>query len=331
MIKAIALFSGGLDSSLAIKILEEQGIKIVAVNFISPFCLCDKNGCKYHSEILNKEAGVELKRINISRDFLEMVGHPKFGYGSNMNPCIDCRILMLNKAKDLMRELNASFLITGEVLGQRPMSQHRKTLALIEKETGLEGLILRPLSAKLLEPTIPEEKKWVDREKLMNISGRTRKPQISLAKKFNFKDWACPAGGCLLTDPGFARRLKDLMKHKKPDLNDIELLKIGRHFRLSPKAKLIVGRDEKENNRLEKLVLENDFYFLPTDDFVGPSAIGRGEFKEGGLLELAARIIASHCDQKKEVNIECNQYPSQNKNTFTSSYLEREEIEKLRI
>ncbi|MEW6170880.1 MAG: 7-cyano-7-deazaguanine synthase, partial [Candidatus Omnitrophota bacterium] len=242
--KAVALLSGGLDSTLATKLMQEQGIYLLALNFKTPFCLCDgksSKGCINHAKAVADNLGIDFKIINVTDDFLKILKKPKHGFGSCMNPCIDCRILKFRKAKEIMQEIGASFIITGEVLGQRPMSQHKKSLNLIDKESDLEGFVLRPLSAKLLPETIPEKNKWVCRDKLLSYNGRTRKPQIALAKKFNIKDYPCPAGGCLLTDPGFARRLKDLLKYDKLDLNNIELLKVGRHFRLNSEAKLIVG------------------------------------------------------------------------------------------
>lgn len=332
--KAVALLSGGLDSTLATKLMQEQGIELLALNFKTPFCLCDgksSKGCINHAKAVADNLGIDFKIINVTDDFLKILKKPKHGFGSGMNPCIDCRILKFRKAKEIMQETKASFIITGEVLGQRPMSQYKKALNLIDKESALEGFVLRPLSAKLLPETLPEKNGWVSRDKLLSYNGRTRKPQIALAKKFNIKDYPCPAGGCLLTDPGFARRLKDLLKYGNLDLNNIEFLKIGRHFRLNSEAKLIVGRDEKENMRLESLLQKDDFYFLPADDFVGPAAILRGGFENNELVELAVKIIVGHCDNKEDVKIEYTQYPTQNKKTIRSSSLEREKIEKLRI
>jgi len=205
--KALALLSGGLDSSLAVEIISNLGIEVVAVNFVTPFCLCDgKRGCRKKSVLISKRLNIDLKIFNIAEDFLEVLKKPRYGYGKNLNPCIDCRILMLRKAKEIMNELGASFIITGEVLGQRPMSQNRKAMEIIEKASGLEGLIVRPLCAKLLPASIPEREGWINRDDLLNITGRSRKKQFELVRKFNISDHACPAGGCLLTDPGFSLR-----------------------------------------------------------------------------------------------------------------------------
>ena len=251
--KAIALLSGGLDSTLAARVVMEQGVGLEALNFMTVFCTCTQRGATCLASQKAVEAlGIPLKVLNVSEEYLCVVKNPKHGYGRNMNPCIDCRIFMLKKAKAHMEESGAAFIVTGEVLGQRPMSQRRDAMRLIEREAGLEGLILRPLSAKALPVTVPEKEGWVDREKLLRVQGRSRKPQIELADHYGIHDYPCPAGGCLLTDPGFAKRMKDLMVHD-PDfsLNDVHLLKMGRHFRFSPGAKLIVGRQEEENQKIQ--------------------------------------------------------------------------------
>jgi tRNA U34 2-thiouridine synthase MnmA/TrmU len=300
MIKAISLISGGLDSTLATKVIMDQGIEVIAANFISPFCRCDhKTGCRHEAAFVSDELKIPLKMVNISKDFLEVLKSPKHGYGSNMNPCIDCRILMLKKAKELMDELGASFLITGEVLGQRPMSQRRDAMRTIEKDAGVLGLVLRPLSAKLLEPTIPEEKGWVDRQKLLDFSGRSRKAQIQLACDYNIKDYPCPAGGCLLTDPAFSKRIKDLIGHNELTMDDVKLLNHGRHFRIADSAKLIVGRNEHDNDMLRSLRKESDLFLMPIEEEPGASALGRGAgFDDVQARLLAAKLVARYFDCK---------------------------------
>jgi len=295
--KVVALVSGGLDSTLAAKLIQGQGLEVIVLNFKTPFCLCDKkstSGCGNEAVKIASELGLELRIINVTDDFFKILKKPKHGYGSNMNPCIDCRILMFSKAKELMRECGAKFIITGEVLGQRPMSQHKQALNLIEREAGLEGLVLRPLSAKLLAKTIPEKQGWVSTDKMLNFSGRTRRPQIELAGNLGIKDYPCSAGGCLLTDPQFANRTKDLLKYAELNLNNIELLKIGRHFRLTPDAKLIVGRNELENERILNLTQENDYLFMPAQ-LIGPNVLARGQLNDG-LIELSCRITCRYCD-----------------------------------
>jgi tRNA-specific 2-thiouridylase len=206
---------------------------------------------------------------------------------------------MLRKSKELMEAEGASFLITGEVLGQRPMSQRRDAMNVIEKEAGVKGLVLRPLSAKLLNPTIPEEKGWVDRQKLLDISGRSRKPQMQMANDFNIKDYPCPAGGCLLTDPGFSRKVKDLVALKDLTMESVRLLKHGRHFRLTPEAKLVVGKNEHDNKILEEAALTDDVVWMAEETSPGPTALGKGDFSDPRVFELAGRIVARYFDSAK--------------------------------
>ncbi|HAJ57068.1 MAG TPA: hypothetical protein DCL35_04785 [Candidatus Omnitrophica bacterium] len=300
--KAISLVSGGLDSTLATKVILEQGVEVIAANFVSPFCRCDKkNGCRHEANFVAEELNIPLKIMNVTKDFLEVLKSPKHGYGSNMNPCIDCRILMLKKSKELMEAEGASFLITGEVLGQRPMSQRRDAMNIIEKEAGVSGLVLRPLSARLLLPTIPEEKGWVDRQKLLDISGRSRKVQMQMAHDYNIKDYPCPAGGCLLTDPHFARRIKDLVDHDELTMDDVKLLNHGRHFRISERARLIVGRNEHDNDMLRVLRKQEDAFLMPAEDEPGASALGRGdEFGKQEVMRFAARITSRYFDHKEK-------------------------------
>ena len=290
--KAIALLSGGLDSTLAARIVMDLGIELEALNFLTVFCSCTNRG---ESCLASQKAvdalGIGLKVFNVSEEYLDIVKQPKHGYGSNMNPCIDCRIFMLRKTKSYMEGTGASFIVTGEVLGQRPMSQRRDAMRLIEKEAGLDGLIVRPLSAKFLPATIPEREGWLDREKLLNIQGRSRKPQIRLAEHFGIRDYPCPAGGCLLTDPGFARRMKDLIIHEAHfSLNDVHLLKIGRHFRFSSKLKLVVGRDEEENQKIKTFSQDGDILFK-VSRYPGPLSLLRGEADEAEISRAASLTV----------------------------------------
>lgn len=283
--KAIALISGGLDSALAAYLIKSQGIEILGASFKTSF-----TNPKIDS--LKKSLNIPIRLIDISQEYLSLVESPQFGFGKNLNPCIDCHIFMLKKCVDLLEPENASFVITGEVLGQRLMSQRKKALKLIEKKSGLEGILLRPLSAKLLAETTPEKEGWVNREELLGIAGKGRKEQLALAEKIGLKGYGQPAGGCLLTDPGFSKRLKDLLKHGKNfDLNDVELLKIGRHYRIDENTKLIVGRDRKENERLRQLKKENDLFFTPSG-IKGPEAILRPKKISNGNLNLAKKILA---------------------------------------
>jgi tRNA U34 2-thiouridine synthase MnmA/TrmU len=331
--KAIALVSGGLDSTLATKLIKEQGIEIIALNFKTPFSLCDRktlNSCGSHSRKLANNLGIEFRVINVTDEFFAILKNPKYGYGSNMNPCIDCRILLFKKSKEVMHKVGASFIITGEVLGQRPMSQHKQALEIIEKESGLESLVLRPLSARLLSPTLPERNGWVDRNKLLRFSGRSRKPQMELAKILNIKEYNQPAGGCLLTDPQFAKRLKDLIMHRELNLDNVELLKIGRHFRISAHAKLIVGRNEKENEQLINLVKDKDYLFVPTEEIAGPTSLGRGIFNDESV-KVSCSITCRYCDLNGRTGIDLIYWHGNKKEILKISPLAEDRLKSLRI
>ncbi|TRZ96219.1 tRNA 4-thiouridine(8) synthase ThiI [bacterium] len=297
--KAIALVSGGLDSSLSAKLIKEQGINVVALHFYLPFCFSQqKVQHNHHNHSLRQRIeslGLEYREIKLGDDFLDIVRKPRYGYGANVNPCIDCKILMLTKSRELMGGWDAKFIITGEVLGQRPMSQHRRALELIEKQSGLDGLILRPLSAQLLNATIPEREGWVDRKRLLNFSGRRRRPQMELAGILDIQDYPNPAGGCLLTDPEFSKKVRDLIEHAAFNLDNLELLKMGRHFRISKNSKLVVGRNEQENIELFRLSQPGDYLFMPDDSLAGPTALGRGEFSPE-LIRLSCSITSRYCD-----------------------------------
>jgi hypothetical protein len=293
-LRAVGLLSGGLDSTLAIKLMLEQGIEISAFNLVTVFCCCTpKDASCSAARTAVRQLGVDLKVVNATQEFLPLVADPKHGRGSGMNPCLDCRIMMFRKAGEYMREVGAAFVVTGEVLGQRPMSQRRDAMNLIDRESGLRGLVLRPLSAAVLEPTIPEERGWVDREKLLAITGRSRKTQMALAEDRGLYDYPCPAGGCLLTDPVFSERMRDLLDHEgRLDLDDVRLLKVGRHFRLSPYAKAVVGRNRLENEELARLVQEEDTV-LQLAGVPGPLTLVRGEAGQGEI-RLAAAMTARY-------------------------------------
>ena len=277
-IKAVGLLSGGLDSTLAAKLMLEQGIEVYAINFNSPFCTCTpkKAGCPAVVTAVKELGGIHLKRVVLGEEYLRIVKNPNHGYGSGMNPCIDCRILKIQKAIEYMHEINASFLFTGEVLNQRPMSQTRGPIDIIDRESNHHGYLLRPLSAMYFKSTIPEQKGWVDREKLLGITGRSRKNQISLAHEKEIRDFPCPAGGCLLTDKHFSEIIRDYFKFEDyPSIKDIHLLKVGRHFRLDKGDKIIVARNEEECRTLKKLCPPKDHLFIPVD-FVGPTVLLQG-------------------------------------------------------
>lgn len=290
--KAIALLSGGLDSTLAVKMMLDMGIDVEALNFTSPFCTCTgkNSGCKSEAVRVAQEFNIPIKVVHKGLDYLEIVRNPLHGYGKGVNPCVDCRIYLLRKAKEYMQESGADFIITGEVLGQRPMSQRRDSLRVIERESGLEGLLLRPLSAQHFEPTIPEREGWVDREKLLAIKGRSRKDLFQLADELDVKNYPCPAGGCLLTELSFVPKVQDLFEHTvELNLRDFRMLKIGRHFRIGEQTKLIVGRDENDNKLLEAAVRSDETSLFWLDGNTPHGVIvGR---QDQVCLDLACRIM----------------------------------------
>ena len=292
-VKALGLLSGGLDSILATELIRKQDIEVVAFNVKTPFCICKKDGTSEAAEAAN-QLKVPLKVVSVEKDYLQMLRKPKYGYGKNMNPCIDCKIFMIKKAKKYAKEIGADFIFTGEVLGERPKSQHYPALRLIEEEAGLKGKLLRPLSAKLLPETAAEKKGLVDRTKLLSIQGRSRKPQFQLAKEFGIKSYPSPAGGCLLTCEEYSKKLRDLFANKKRvSMADIALLRVGRHFRLG-KNKIIVGRNEAENKFLDAQKTPSEYYFeLP--DIVGPITILQGP-KTKNAIETAAKLTAYYSD-----------------------------------
>ncbi len=337
MVKALALFSGGLDSTLSAKVVLDQGVHVEAVYIVNAFLPEGKSqdaSCARQKGIIEQLA-IKLHTLDISRAHLELVQNPQYGYGENVNPCIDCRILMLKRAKRYMQDLGFSFLISGEVLGQRPMSQRRDSLNIVERDAEVQGLLLRPLSAKKLAPTLPEEQGWVDRDGLFDFSGRSRKPQIALAKKLGIKEYLTPAGGCLLTEAEFAAKFRDLLKIGKFNLDDVQLLKVGRHFRLrGALSKIIVGRNEEENRCLLNLACESDAIFK-VHDFTGPITVVRGDssFLSERLIENAARLTARYSKGKdqKELRVDYCPKNSQEKKSIRVSPAGEDLIEELRI
>lgn len=301
MVKALGLFSGGLDSVLAVCVLREQGIEVTGIAFETPFFGAEK------ARQAARHLGIPLMVRDITAPHLEVMKKPKHGFGSQMNPCIDCHALMVRIARGIMEEQKFDFVFTGEVLNERPMSQNRQALGIVERESGCIGYLLRPLSAKLLAETMPEKQGRVDRKKLLDLHGRSRKPQIELAKKYGIAGYMQPAGGCLLTDPVFSRRLKDLRDREGlDDVRGIQLLKVGRHFRLESGRKVVVGRNEAENNKLEALAREGDVLLSPRD-IPGPTVILPGGGSDEDVTE-AARLCARYSDAKPGdmVVVECN-------------------------
>ena len=309
-IKAVALISGGLDSLLAAKVIMDQGIHVEGLNFFTGFCVeghthairdskanARKRPPRNNALWVAEQLGIKLHIIDVIDDYKDVVLNPKHGYGQNLNPCLDCKVFMVNRAQTwgFMQDGGFDFVITGEVMGQRPKSQMKDKLEVIARESGAEDRLLRPLSAHHLPPTLPEREGWVDRDKLYGFHGRNRKPQIALAESFGFSDWAQPAGGCcFLTDPEYSNRLSDMWRSRNTreySLDDIMLLKVGRHLRPSPDFKLLIGREAGENAYLEGY--RHQFTHLRVTSHNGPLTLLDGTASHAEL-ELAARIVARY-------------------------------------
>ncbi len=295
--KVVSLFSGGLDSILAARIIQLQQIEVTAFHFVLPFYYIEDE--KQISAVKTAYGlGLPIEIFRGGKDYIKMVKKPEHGYGKNLNPCIDCKIFIMKKARIFMEKIGASFLVSGEVLGQRPMSQRKKTMELIEKEAEVEGLLLRPLSAKLLPPTIPEEKEWIKRDNLFAFEGKSRKPQIQKAKELGIKDFPSPAGGCCLADLGFSIRLRDAFEHDENSSPDLQLLHFGRHFRLKSEAKLIVGRNEKENQIIESLA-DDDDCLIEGVGFGSPIALLKNS-KNPEDIDISSSICVRYSKKRDE-------------------------------
>jgi len=303
--KAVALFSGGLDSVLAMKLIIDQGIEVIALNINTGFGSTKER--LEHMQSMCEQVGAKLMVLDIQSEFLQdVLFDPKHGYGKHFNPCIDCHAKMFAVAKRVMEAEGASFLISGEVMGQRPMSQNKDALQTVLDESNCDGLLLRPLSAKMLKPTIAEEMGWVDRDKLESIVGRNRERQLEMVKEIGLRDFESPGGGCLLTDANFAKKMVDFIKYDKFEVKDIPLMKYGRHFRLNDGAKLVVGRNKEENQYLQDI--DNDKYLhIRTVGLPGPHAM----LSKDATLEdtkTAAQIILTYCktspDEKYTLSFE---------------------------
>jgi len=319
--KAISLLSGGLDSTLATKLIKEQGIGVLAVNFTSPFCLCGgrpEPGCRHKAVEMAAQLGVELKLVSLSEEFIEDVKRPKYGYGSTMNPCIDCRIMKFKAAKKIMIETGASFIVTGEVLGQRPMSQNKRAIELIEKESGLGGLVVRPLCAGAIEPSLPEKNGWVKRDKFGSITGRSRQGQLKLVEELRIESYACPAGGCLLTDKNFGQKVKDLIDSGMFDMASAKLFRYGRYFSIGRKFKLSVGRNKEENDVIKNLAGHGDLLIMAREK--GPVAVGRGKIS-AEAVRAAVRICAHYCRHEAGASFDCAVIPAE-----TAFYMVKEKV-----
>jgi len=286
--RAIGCISGGLDSMLAVRLIQQQGLDVVALHAVHLWDPHRPPPGRPPEAVRRAEAlGAEVRTVDAAEADLALLHDPPHGFGKHLNPCIDCRIWTLRQARRLMEDEGAAFVFTGEVVGQRPMSQRRDALHLVEKEAGLADLLVRPLSAKCLPVTRPEREGLLDRDRLLGLSGRSRKPQMALARDLGLTDYATPAGGCLLTDPGFAHRLRELMRRKNPSPTDVELLKVGRHFRLPDGTWLVVGRHEQDNERLAALAEPGDVR-LEAADMPGPTTIVRSPSGDGAIEQAAA-------------------------------------------
>jgi tRNA(Ile)-lysidine synthase TilS/MesJ len=295
--KALCVYSGGLDSTLAAAVMRAQSIEVLALFFETPFFSASR------AEKSAQASGLPFRVVNITRRHLEILKNPRHGYGRHMNPCIDCHTLMFRIAGELLEEEGARFVVTGEVLGQRPMSQNKGALNLIARESGLGERLLRPLSAKHLPVTLPEKEGWVNRDLLLDFNGRSRKPQMALARHLNITEYPAPAGGCLLTEKDFSNRLRDLLSSKPdPETREFELLKIGRHFRVAPHCKLIVGRNKVENDAIVDLAGREDFV-LSTVSVPGPTVLVSGQGPEDGL-PIAAAVTAAYSDAQGKVEVQ---------------------------
>jgi len=310
-IRAVGMLSGGLDSMLATRIMVNQGIQVTALHFRTGFSYVERNRAagRRPSGLTDAERaagilGVPLEVVDVTKGYIPIVLNPRFGYGSGMNACVDCRIFLLQQAKVWMEAHDYHFVFTGEVAGQRPKSQMRPTLRTVERESGLEGYLLRPLSAKLLEPTIPEQRKWVDRERLYSISGRGRKEQIALAEALGITEYAQPSGGCCyLIHQAYCHRLRDFLDHEGENAlttAQVQLLAVGRHLRLNSGRRVVVGRHERENDYLENCGVMG--VRLTTPDHPGPVTLMPGDPTHEEIAQ-AARITAGYSDGKGEAAV----------------------------
>jgi len=292
--RALALLSGGLDSALAARMVLDQGIEVVGLHLESP------TACRSDVHEVARELDVRLEVREKGQAYLELLRHPRFGYGKNMNPCVDCRIFMFHIGRDVMKQVDAQFLVTGEVAGQRPMSQGKNTLSLIDREADLEGWVLRPLSALLLPETEPERRGWISRAALLGISGRGRLEQLELAERYGLTHHQSPGGGCLLTDPVFSVKLEDLFAHsdeRRTRMGDVALLRVGRHFRIRDDLKVVLGRNQQENGRLAEFENDSRWRVVPSG-FNGPTALVCGP-RGDAELEIALRLIADYTREPK--------------------------------
>lgn len=307
MIKAVSLISGGLDSMLATKVIMEQGIHVEGINFFTGFCVeghthairkQDQKKVKRNNALwVAEQLGIKLHIIDIVEEYKDIVINPQYGYGAHLNPCLDCKVFMVKQAKDWADTHGFDFIITGEVIGQRPMSQRKHTMPIVSKQSGVNDRLVRPLCARNLPETLPEREGWIDRDKLFGFSGRSRKPQMQLAKQFNFEDYSQPAGGCcFLTNADYSNKLQDLWQargERRYELDDVMLLKVGRHIRPKPYFKLIIAREEGEYKYLEGY--RHEYTYLYPTNKKGPLALIDGKIADESDYQLAAKILGRYC------------------------------------
>ena len=334
-IKTLGLLSGGLDSTIAVKMMVKLGYDVTVLNFMSPFCNCTKksDGCKSAAHKVASELDVKIKTLFMGDEYLQMLRAPKHGVGKGMNPCVDCRIMMFRQAKKVMEEEGAAFIFTGEVVGQRPMSQVRNRLYQIEKESGLKGMIVRPLCAAIMEPTIPEKEGLINRGEMLAISGRSRKPQMELGREIGISEEnLCSSGGCLLADTNFAPKVRDLLDHSESaDVKDARMLRVGRHFRLADNCKVVVGRDKNENEKLERMAREGST-LIRVKEFAGPCVVVIGD-SANGLSLRAGQIAARYSDAPNDtsVEVEINEAGSDKMKTAHVRAIDDAELDRLRV
>jgi len=327
--RGILLYSGGLDSLLAAKLLMEQGVELTGLHFILPFYPPDFDFTDLHSVKQAADIGLKLEFYKCGKEYLEMLKNPIHGYGKNINPCIDCKIFFIKKASEYMKHFKADFVATGEVVGQRPMSQLKHTLKHIEKSTDLKGRLLRPLSAKILEPTIAELEGKIDRNRLLDINGRGRKRQLELAAEYGITDYTSPSGGCLFTDKNIALRIKDIFDHEE-DINETDIYSatIGRHFRTENNVKIIVARNEKEGKELEKIKNYSDCMIYP--EFSGPTIFIKGKINDGDkkiITSILTKYGRPEADEKRFYLV----YNNKDTETLNADIEYKEEYDKLKI
>ncbi len=342
--KAVGLFSGGLDSTLACAIMRREGFEVLAVHFFNGFnasverkLTCGPSGWQWtpDQKLLDAASrlGVTLAAVDVSDEFTDILLHPPHGYGTGANPCIDCHTFFAGKAREIMEREGAAFVFSGEVAGQRPMSQHRPMLKHVEKASGLEGLLLRPLSAKLLDETIPEKQGLVNREHLYGFSGRSRKPQVELAREFGIDFYPQSGGGCLLTEKNFGIRFKDLVNSlpdRDPTMTELNSLKTGRHLRLPGGLRVIVGRNETENDYLTALIGEAGWRFHVADEAAGAEvfALGEPDVKESGLI---AAVTARYSKLKNNNQVTVQQQKGTSSFLFTVQPANQNTIDSLML